>query len=316
VWPLLAKEIGWAAYHELFHGHPARVAMAWPDFDAAYAPLTWGTGPMRDLIARAVPAPEDRIDFARLDRPLEDARFGSADAQHVAVYEHIRADLIRRCDPAHSADLGAFVGFLSLFALLPAVLGAPAMSARSVVEEFDDWWFGFFNSVASGPPPRRVRELLALADAGVVRFLGPDMWVEHRRGRFEAGSSGHPDVIDASVLVDAMLPRPSLTHTRDALVRNMVRRGELREVILRDGDGTEFATGQIKVNPFDGAVAGPHPGRYALGPHTNAKAPAFARPGTNAPALRANDACARALLREIAADRRGLAPLTQQRGGR
>ena len=34
------------------------------------------------------------------------------------------------------------------------------------------WWQGFFNSVASGPPGFRVRQLLALARAGFVRFLG------------------------------------------------------------------------------------------------------------------------------------------------
>ena len=35
VWPLMAKEVGWGYYHELFAGHPDRVRGAWDDFAAA-----------------------------------------------------------------------------------------------------------------------------------------------------------------------------------------------------------------------------------------------------------------------------------------
>ena len=312
VWPILAKEVAWAGYHELFHGHPARVSMSWTEFDAAYAPLTWAAPAMTDLIARAVPDREDRVDFERLDRPLAGLRFDSAAAVHDAVCAHVRADLHRRTDPTYSVDLGVFAGLLSLFALLPSVLGAPTMSARSVSEDFDGWWFGFFNSVASGPPPQRVGHLLALADAGVVHFVGPDMWVDVAEGRFRAGSSAHPDVVEGDALVDAILPLPAVMHSRDSLVRTLVGRGELVELVRRERDGTAFRTGQIQVNPHNGALAGPHPHRFALGPHTNAKAPAFARPHTNAPALRANDACARALLHGIVANR----PMLAHQGGR
>ena len=35
VWPLMAKEVGWGYYHELFAGHPDRVRGTWDDFAAA-----------------------------------------------------------------------------------------------------------------------------------------------------------------------------------------------------------------------------------------------------------------------------------------
>jgi hypothetical protein len=45
-------------------------------------------------------------------------------------------------------------------------------------------------------------------------------------------------------------------------------------------------------------ASGPHPRRFALGPFTTVRtAAAFARPRTNAPAFRFNDAAARAVLR-------------------
>lgn len=51
---------------------------------------------------------------------------------------------------------------------------------------------------------------------------------------------------------------------------------------------------------IDPSLDSPHPRRIALGAHTNSRAvAAFARPRTNAPAFRQNDAVARALLRAL-----------------
>jgi hypothetical protein len=209
--------------------------------------------------------------------------------------DHIRADIDRRADPHFSADVAAFDAFLAVFNVLPFVLGSPKLSPRSLVEDFDDWWFGFFSCYASGPPPSRLEELLALSVAGVVRFLGPDLRVEldEERGRFVAG-----DAV-ATALIDATLPKPTVTATRDPLLRRLAERGEVAELILREVDGALVPTGRIRVDGEGRLVdreGHRHPRRFSLGIHTVSRAPAFARPRTNAPALRANDACARAVL--------------------
>jgi hypothetical protein len=72
----------------------------------------------------------------------------------------------------------------------------------------------------------------------------------------------------------------------------------------------ETPDGLLRVDPVDGRIldpAGrPHPRRFALGPHTEVRAPgAFTRPRTGGPAFRQNDATARAalaLLRELGLD--------------
>jgi hypothetical protein len=286
VWPLVAKEIEWAAYHELFHAHPDRVTMRWADFDAAFA-LDDPT-----VVARAVPDPADRIDWDRLDRPLDGVE--PADLQQW-IRDHVRADLDRRRNPHFSADVAAFNAFLAVFNVLPFVLGSPKLSPRSLVDEFDDWWFGFFSYYASGPPPRRLEELLALSEAGIVRFLGPDLRVEldEERGRFVA------DGLVATALIDATLPKPTVAATRDPLLRNLAARGEVAELVLREADGSLVPTGRIRVDGEGRLIdreGNRHPRRFSLGIHTTSRAPAFARPRTNAPALRANDACARAVL--------------------
>ncbi|GGY08638.1 hypothetical protein GCM10010384_11780 [Streptomyces djakartensis] len=67
------------------------------------------------------------------------------------------------------------------------------------------------------------------------------------------------------------------------------------------------SSGLLAVSPTDGHVLdpsldSPHPRRIALGAPTNSRAvAAFARPRTDAPAFRQNDAVARALLRALSA---------------
>lgn len=298
VWPLLAKEIGWGYYRELFHAHPERTALPWTDFAEAYARHGWYTDARRALVGQAVPAPADRLDFETLDRPLAGLRFDTPEQLHAHLLGHIRADLARRADPEHSADLGAFYALLGIYAQLPRLAASGALSAETLEREVDGWWQGFFSFFASGPPPFRLRELLALADAGLLHFLGPDaeMAPDPVRGRFTAHSPALPGhTTAATALVEARLPRPTLAATGSALLRQLRDTGQVTE---------DHTTGLVAVRQEDGALLRPdgraHPHRLALGAHTNARAvAAFARPRTNAPAFRQNDAAARTLLRAL-----------------
>jgi len=307
VWPLIAKEISWAYYHELALAHPARVAVTWADFEQRIEFAEWGIPGWDAMVADCVPNVEDRLDFGALDRPLDGLWFDDAEALQDHLRAHIRADLDRRADDGFSADLGAFDAFLAVFAQLPYVLGSPKLSPKSRVQDFDDWWFGFFSYYASGPPPRRMEELLALSEAGIVRFLGSDTWVrpDDEEGTFVAGSASTGCTVSATALMDARLPGPSVQATRSALVRAMAERGELSELILVEADGSQIATGQIRVHASDQRVVErtgvTHPRRFALGQHSTSRAPAFARPRTNALAFRHNDLCARALLTAVCA---------------
>jgi hypothetical protein len=313
-WPLMAKEIAWGWYHELFLGHPDRVRMPWAEFAPRYAELEWESPAMEALLAEAVPDAVDRIDFTALDRPLDGLHApGLAELQPL-VRERIAEDLRQHVDPAHTAHLGAFVAMLSVYGETTRLVGADVLSARS--RAFDlGWWQGFFNSVASGPPGFRVRELLALSRAGFVDFIGAGMWVDIADGVFRAGSVTLEDAppVTARVLVEARLPDPSAARTADPLLAALVRDGSVREEVLTDPDGTVLRnTGLIRVRPADGALldaAGEvHPRRFAVGPHTTVKvAGAFTRPGMNAQSLRYNDAVARAVLRALPAAREAAA---------
>ncbi|MFE6714897.1 FAD/NAD(P)-binding protein [Streptomyces sp. NPDC057695] len=284
VWPLIDKELGWAHYHRLFSTHPERTALGPDDFARAYAAAPPRSAELAALVAAAVPDPADRLDLDALDRPLDGIRFASAQALQAGLRGYVADDLARRHDPAHSADAAVFAGLLSVYGQLLR-LGDRV--------DTGDWWHGFFSYLASGPPGPRLRQLLALSRAGVVRFLGPGLTVEadEERGVFRAASPAVPgEWTEARALVEARLPDPTLERTGSPLLR-----------ALHEAGARATASGLLVVDPVDGRIlerdGRPHPRRFALGPHTTARTDsAFTRPRTGGVAFRQNDIAAREAL--------------------
>ncbi|MEV8554038.1 FAD/NAD(P)-binding protein [Streptomyces glaucescens] len=278
VWPLVEKELEYAHYHRLFDAHPGRTRLGWGVFERAYA-AAGDPAERAALVAAAVPDPADRLDLAALDRPLAGMRYPSHEAFQEGLRRYVEADLTRRHDPAHSPDLAVFGALLSVYGRLTR-LG-----------DIGPWWHGFFGYLASGPPGPRLRQLLALSRAGVLRFVGADMGVRAEGGVFRATSPTVPGfAVEARALVEARLPQPTAARSRDPLLRRLYAEG-----------AAATPDGLLRVDPADGRVLDrsgrPHPRRFALGPHTDARgAGAFTRPRTGGPAFRQNDAAARAVL--------------------
>ncbi|MFD7861280.1 FAD/NAD(P)-binding protein [Streptomyces sp. NPDC059783] len=284
LWPHIDKELGHAHYHRLFTAHPGRTASDRASFEEKYAAAAPGSAELRELIAAAVPDPADRLDLDALDRPLEGVRYDSAEALQEATRAYIAADLARRHDPEHSEDLAVFFGLLSVYGQLAGI------------GDIGDHWHGFFSYLASGPPGPRLRQLLALSEAGIVRFLGAGTTVEtdEEKGLFRAlGTTVPGERTEARALVEARLPDPSTRHTRSALLR----------ALYEDG-AAATASGLLAVDPGDGRILGRdgtrHPRRFALGPHTSARTSgAFTRPRTGGVTFAQNDATARAALESL-----------------
>ncbi|TAJ50185.1 MAG: FAD/NAD(P)-binding protein [Herbiconiux sp.] len=372
IWPLIAKEMLWGYYRELFTGHPDRVTLSWAEFAERYedidpraviiaeptptattstartstgptssgTPRTPGTrtrghalpdagseeekalvradaASLTALIESSVPAEIDRLFLPELDRPLAGRRFEGVDAVQDAVRAYIERDLALRTLPEHSATLGLFLSILRAMFVFADLLASPKWSARSRVADLNGWWLGYFSFIASGPPAHRLEELLALSEAGMVQFLGGEMWVEadEEEGCFRAGSANHDQVVTATALVDARLPDTSVARSDNELLRVLVQSGSVLEEIAREpaltGDAA-FAesTGRLIVRSDDRRVlhgtGAPGERAYAIGPYTNSPfVGAFSRPGTNAVSFRENDLVARALLvrlKELQAD--------------
>ncbi|MET0954546.1 MAG: FAD/NAD(P)-binding protein [Cryobacterium sp.] len=340
VWPLIAQEGLWGYYRELFTGHPERVSLPWTEFADRFAaidpralPIAAGTpvaaearrsshplvdfgsdaavieddiARFRELVAEGVPDPIDRIFLPEFDRPLHGVRFGSAEELQAALREHIRSDLRLRTLPEHSATLGLFVALLTSLFALSDIIDSPKWTAESRVRDIHGWWLGYFSFIASGPPGHRLEELVALSEAGVVEFLGGDLWVhaDEETGLFRAGSANVDRVVTAAALVDARLPDTSVSRSDNELLRALIASGGGVEELVADGDYVG-STGRLLVRQLDtrvvDAAGALHERRFAIGPYTNSPfVGAFSRPRTNAISFRENDKVARALLHHLA----------------
>ena len=292
VWPLVVRELSHAHYRELALSHPERLAIGADEFVERLDSLDWAGAQLKELVAEAVREDGDRFDVERIDRPLAGLRFADHDALGAWLDGYVSADLERRRDPAHSMDLAVFFALLSVFAVIADAVGAERISQESAARDLPGFT-GFFSYLASGPPGPRLEEVLALARAGVLRFVGADMEVDTPEGLFLARSSSTDATVAARTLLEARLPAPSLERTTDPLLLALCSRGEIRE---------RPRTGLIDADPADQRLSRadgtPHPSRFGAGVLVagGVGAGGFSRPHTNAGFFRQNDALARTLL--------------------
>ena len=273
-------------------------------------------------IAHQVPGaplpPEGEEPLAWLDEPLSD--LGATTLPEVAeqatrdaVVGHIEADLRDRIGGEVTAARTLFQLLLRLHGVLVDQL--PATRLRGGARgDYPRWWHSLFSFVDSGPPPHRLQQLLALERAGIIRFLGPGLRVtaDEASGRFRArGATGIE--VAAGALVDAFLPEPSLQESTNPLLRDLVTGGDAalgRESAASPGALDTDARHRV-IGP-DGTA---RERLWAVGPWTSElPIAAFARPNTNAPCHRRNDALARELL-ETALRGHAPQPEAEEHGG-
>ncbi|MGZ0150864.1 FAD/NAD(P)-binding protein [Kribbella sp. WER1] len=314
VLPLIEKELAYAHYKQLFSAHPERTRGPWEEFaDAldAWLPRVRGAevGVAHEgfagVVGRMVPDSRDWFVRGWIDRPLDGLVFGERGRFEQFVVELIEDDLLRRADPSYSADLAVFNALLSVYSVLSRAITDGQLSDEDRVRKVESEWHGFFSFVASGPPPRRLEELLALHRAGIVRFAGPDLDVAIDNDEFVARSTGVAGEIRARAFVEARLPRPDVLAAADPLLRGLLDAGALAADELFAADGTSLGGGQLKADSrsrairADGSV---NPALFLLGPSVSGSAGSsgFSRPHFNGPGFRQNDAVARDLLRLLA----------------
>lgn len=308
LWPLIAKEAGYYYYRELLTGSPERAAMGWDSFAPRYAGLDWYSGERTDLVAAAVPDPALHLDLERLDRPFAGLRFDGHRAVQDAVAGYIEQDLALRDSPDHPETLALFLALLHVYMEVGRVVPPERLNARSQ-QVIHGWWHGFFSFVDSGPPPHRLREMLALHRAGLLQFLGPGLEVtlDEEGGTFHATSPQSGLSVSAAALIEARLPSTSVARSLNPVLASLYENGLGSEQQLLTSDGIH-STGKLLVSAEHrvvGADGKPRPTLFGVGPGTSGwGAGAFARPNTNAAPFRENDALARTILgvaRDIAA---------------
>ncbi|MGW5869067.1 FAD/NAD(P)-binding protein [Streptomyces sp. NPDC055239] len=126
--------------------------------------------------------------------------------------------------------------------------------------------------LTTGPPAVRVRQVIALVEAGVLHIIGPGarFGAAPDAGRFFVESphvAGSRRLIDS--VIDARIPEPDLRRSHTGLSARLRDAGLLTAYVNRGPDGTEFATGGVDVtaSPYHpvGADGQAETGLYVLG---------------------------------------------------
>lgn len=276
---LLEADLAVAWYSALEEHHPGRTALHRDTLhrlvDAAVESGRSPTGDLEETVRRLVPDPADQFRPRLLDSPLTGQVFaGRADLEDT-VAGIVRDNLTRATGRDHRQDGALYGAFVAAYMTLLSLAADGLVSDADRHSFLGDSVASSFSYTCSGPPPQRLANLLALHDAGIVRFLGPGVTVTAGTGGaggFTASSPAVPGRVHARRLVDARLARFDAARVTDPLLRGLTDRGEV--TTTRDG---------FLVDTLHRAVASdgtPDNDLFIVGPAASLNTPeAFGRPG-------------------------------------
>jgi hypothetical protein len=270
LWPRIAKDAALTYYRTLFAEEPQEFAATPERIQKELDTHAWGSPELEAALAAAVPNADARLDIDKLDRPLTGRKF----ANYQDFFAHWRDDLARDYQEASK-------GYGSALKSASVALGAGRGAVRrlapyggfrgqSYAGHIEGWYRGLGGTLASGPPARRILELIALLDAGLILPIGPDMRVEPTSDGFAASSPAIPGVShECRGLLEAHLPATDLVRSANPLYRSLHRRGMARPYLIKDERVGDFTSGAIEVGPSPypiiDADGNAQPGLFATG---------------------------------------------------
>ncbi len=260
-------------------------------------------------VAPFIPDPADRFDLLGEMHPA-DRDFASPQAFDAFVRERTASDLREAelgRDSAVKAGLWSISAARAAAAKIGTLGGFDAESRGSGYALLTS----LGGMVGSGPPAFRNRQLLALADAGLVHFIGPHAPVHLGEHAFVAES---PRVagsrIAAPALLDAWMHFHRLGETTDPLARSLLDTGRARPFEVAARDGAPLTTGSFDIDFATGRLVtrdGLDPAVHVAGIpvdeqlHGTIISP---MPGTDPPMLRETDRVARSAIETALANAR------------
>ncbi|MFE9993618.1 FAD/NAD(P)-binding protein [Streptomyces avermitilis] len=302
IWPLVAKEVETVYYECLLNRHgrlPDR-----PAFRDRFLAAALGSPEESAVLDEFGVRGADRWSWDRISRPYTGHTFDSPAAWRSWLLAQLRED-------AEQAALGNVEGPLKaaldvlrdLRNELRLIVDHGGLSGASRRDHLDRWYTPLNAFLSIGPPRRRIEEMTALIEAGVLDVLGPRLEVRAEDGAWVARSPDVPgSAVRAITLVEARLPEPDLRRTADELLAGLLKTGRCRPHTV---DGYETGGLDVTPRPYrlidrQGAV---HARRFAFGVPTEGVhwvTAAGARPGVDSVTLSDADAMARAVLRAAA----------------
>ncbi|MEU8955492.1 FAD/NAD(P)-binding protein [Streptomyces sp. NPDC048518] len=310
IWPLIAKEVETVYYGALLEGRSGgegrgggRYAgrYAGRDFRERFLATDHRSSQEAVVLGEFGIGEADRWCWDRLSRPHPDQPFTSPDAHRAWLLGRLREDAAQAALGNVAGPLKAALDVLrDLRNELRGIVDHGGLSGVSRRDHLDRWYTPLNAFLSIGPPRRRIEEMTALIEAGVLEVVGPRLTVRTEEGAFLAHSPDVPDsAVRVSTLIEARLPEPDVRRTADALLGGLLAEGACRPHRV---DGYE--TGGVDVTPRPYRLIDrqghAHARRFAFGVPTEGVhwvTAAGARPGVDSVTLSDADAVARAVLR-------------------
>ncbi|MFE7506495.1 FAD/NAD(P)-binding protein [Promicromonospora sp. NPDC057488] len=247
VWPLMSAELVLAHLIALAEHDPSALrADVTPD--ELVRRLAAATDPVREA-ADLVRDPADAVDPARADRPpLVDPAAVDPKAWPAWVEGWVRAEQESVSSPLTSPRARVNQAMETLRGEVARLTRAGVVDGASLEAFGEGVLIPLGLALASGPPPRRTAQLLALVRAGVVELLGEGTTVEVVDGAFVARSRVH-DAVRTRALIETRMSRGAVSPTDDPLLRALLDSGRARRHPLPTATGSTVPAESLDVTP-------------------------------------------------------------------
>ncbi|MFE0470649.1 FAD/NAD(P)-binding protein [Streptomyces sp. NPDC058947] len=302
IWPLVAKEVETVYYRTLLR----EAECARREFTDRFLAVAHGDPREALVLDEFGVAEADRWSWERISRPYAGRDFAGPGAWRDWLLSYLREDAAQAALGNVHGPLKAALDVLrDLRNELRLVVDHGGLAGASRRDHLDRWYTPLNAFLSIGPPRRRIEELAALVEAGVVQVLGPRLRVREEAGAWTADSPDVPgSAVSVTTLIEARLPEPDLRHTADALLAGLLRTGQCRPHTI-----DRYETGGLDVTPRPYHLIDRqncvHKRRFAFGVPTEGVhwvTAAGARPGVDSVTLSDADAVARGALRAAGAD--------------
>ncbi|MFF5478015.1 FAD/NAD(P)-binding protein [Streptomyces sp. NPDC012935] len=299
IWPLVAKEVETVYYAALITETRQRAAFTERFLSVPHR------DPQEALLLDEFGVPErERWSWDRVSRPYAGCGFADPGQWRDWLLAYLHEDAAQAArGNVHGPLKSALDVLRDLRNELRLVVDHGGLTGTSRRDHLDRWYTPLNAFLSIGPPRRRVEELAALIEAGVVEVLGPRLEVREEQGAWLAHSPEVPgSAVRVTTLVEARLPEPDLRRSADELLARLLKTGQCRPHAV---DGYETGGLDVTERPYclidrQGRA---HERRFAFGVPTEGVhwvTAAGARPGVDSVTLSDADAVARAVLRAAA----------------
>lgn len=266
LWPLIHRDVIRAYYFHLVRTRPEVLGGVKPaaEFFSGLVGLLEAAGRGEPVTARQAQellhqyAPGmPFFDIRSLARPFQERVFESGEEYQRSV-EDLLEGICAEAALGEDSPLMVAVGTLHAARLLVKRLVAEErITDASRLRDVKGWFETLVEGLASGPPLMRMEQLLAVARAGLVRFVGPDPQIEADRDRglftvsspHVGGGEEPKDVQRGTWLIEAMMPANRVQRSGSRLISRMLASGLAAPFMAQDEEGGEIPGRGFAVTP-------------------------------------------------------------------